>query len=179
MRRKKQLSDDDVELFRSAVGPVTPLQNDRIRPERGRPEPVPRKTLEDERQVLKDMLSDDPNDCDLETGEELWFARAGTQQRLMRRLRRGQFSVGAELDLHGMTVADARDALAEFLKECRRSRARCVRIVHGKGLGSRHGRPVIKAKLDRWLRMRDEVVAFSSARPIDGGTGAVYVLLKR
>lgn len=167
-----------MELFRQSVGRITRLHDDRIRPPGSKPAPVPKQTLEDEQQVLRDMLSDDPGHVDLETGEELIFVRTGVQPRLLKKLRRGQFSVGSELDLHGMTVTEARDSLAAFLKECRSLGVRCVRIVHGKGLGSRDGRPVIKAKLDRWLRLRDEVVAFSSARPIDGGTGAVYVLLK-
>jgi DNA-nicking Smr family endonuclease len=124
------------------------------------------------------MLLDDPVEREVETGDELIYLRPGIGSGVLRKLRRGQFSVGAELDLHGKTVSEARDALALFLKESQTFGIRCVRIIHGKGLGSRHGRPVIKGKLDRWLRMRDEVIAFSSARPIDGGTGAVYVLLR-
>ena len=174
----KDITDDDVELFRKSVGTVTRLRDDRVRPEQPRPRPVPAQTLKDEQRVLKDMLSDDPYDAELETGEELLFTRTGASARLLKKLRRGQFSVEAELDLHGMTVADAQEALSRFLKECQTFRVRCVRIIHGKGLGSRGGRPVIKSKLDRWLRLRDDVVAFSSARPVDGGTGAVYVLLK-
>ncbi len=178
MGNRREISAEDMALFRSEVDGVAPLGNDRVRPHAARPRPVPRQTLHDEQQVLKDMLSDDPADMDLETGEELLFARTGTRPKLLRKLRRGQFSVGDEIDLHGMSVAEARDALSVFLKECRRHSVRCVRVIHGKGLGSPQGRPRIKGKLDRWLRLRDEVIAFSSARPVDGGTGALYVLLK-
>ena len=129
--------------------------------------------------MLDELNAADPWDTDVETGEELLFVRAGIQQKLLRKLRRGQFSIGAELDLHGSTVAEAQTLLAEFLAECRLRGVRGVRIIHGKGLRSPGGRPVIKGRLDRWLRHRDEVVAFCSARPVDGGTGALNVLLKR
>ena len=101
------------------------------------------------------------------------------QQKLLKQLRRGQLTITAELDLHGYIVADARIALTEFLTDCRRHGDRCVRIVHGKGHGSRQKLPVLKNKVNTWLQQRDEILAFCSARPADGGTGAVYVLLKR
>lgn len=171
------LSQEDVELFRTEVTDVQPLGHDRAPPHTLRPPPVPFRTMEDEHNVLADMLSDDTDLTDLETGDELLFARDGVPRKTMRKLRRGQYSVEAELDLHGMSVAQARDALSVFLKECQTLNTRCVRIIHGKGLGSRHGVPIIKGKLDRWLRLRKDVVAFSSARSVDGGRGAVYVLL--
>ena len=101
------------------------------------------------------------------------------QQAILRKLRRGQFQVGAALDLHGMTVATARDALAAFLQHARRDSLGCVRIIHGKGKRSHHRGPVLKQKINHWLRQRDEVLAFCSARPMDGGTGAIYVLLRK
>ena len=174
----KDITDDEVELFRKSVGAVNRLRDDRVRAARARPRAIPQNTLRDEQSIIKDMLSDDPFDREVETGEELIFSRPGTSSRLLKKLRRGEFSVGAEFDLHGKTVAESQQALSHFLEECRTFNIRCVRIIHGKGLGSPDGRPVIKSKLDRWLRLRDDVVAFSSARPIDGGTGAVYVLLK-
>ena len=170
--------DDAPELFRREMRDVRRIEGDRVAPQRRRPRAQPLKTLEAERQVLVDMLSDEHWPEDVETGEELVYLKPGLQSRLLQRLRRGHFAVNAELDLHGMNVAEARDALADFLRACALRDHRCVRIVHGKGRGSRHGRPVIKGKVDRWLRLRDEVVAFCSARPVDGGTGAVYVLLR-
>ena len=128
--------------------------------------------------MLRELLQDHLDPAELETGEELSFLRPGLQQKLLRKLRRGQFSVAAELDLHGMTANEAYAAVGEFLKRARTRNARCVRIIHGKGNGSLHKLPVLKAKIGGWLRRRDEVLAYCSARPVDGGTGAVYVLLK-
>jgi DNA-nicking Smr family endonuclease len=173
------LDPQDRELFRRAVGPVKRLHCDRVEPRGSPPAPIPRFTQADERQVLADMVSDCFEPADLETGEELYYRGEGVQQAVLRKLRRGQFQVGAVLDLHGMTVVSAREALVEFLHEVRRGNLSCVRIIHGKGNGSRHRGPVLKQKINHWLRQRDEVLAFCSARPVDGGTGAIYVLLRR
>jgi len=139
---------------------------------------VPQQRLLDDAAVVQEMFSDGLDPADLETGDELLFVRGGLQHNVLRKLRRGQYSIGAELDLHGFTAADARQALALFLHACRERRVRCVRIIHGKGNGSLHRLPVLKGKVNHWLQQRDEVLAFCSARPMDGGTGAVYVLLK-
>lgn len=175
----RQVDDEDAALFRDAVGPVTRLPQHKIAPSRNRPRPHPHQTLQEQQQVLRDSLYGELHALDVQTGDELSFIRPGLQYRLLRKLRRGHFSVGAELDLHGMTVPVAQMELTAFLKNARAQGIRCVRIIHGKGLRSHQGRPVLKGSLDRWLRVRDEVIAFSSARPVDGGTGAVYVLLKR
>ncbi|MFO1371946.1 MAG: Smr/MutS family protein [Candidatus Competibacteraceae bacterium] len=173
------LDPRDRDLFRQAIGPVKPLHCDRIEPVLTHPAPFPRFTLADEQQVLADMVSDYFEPAELDTGEELYYRRDGVQQAVLRKLRRGQFRVGAVLDLHGMTVATAKDALATFLRGAHRESLSCVRIIHGKGNGSRHRGPVLKQKINHWLRQRDEVLAFCSARPMDGGTGAIYVLLRR
>ena len=175
----RHLKDEDVALFRDAVGPVTPLPQHKVAPSGDRPGPHPQQSLLAQQQVLREALHGPPTAMDVQTGDELSFIRPGLQYRLLRKLRRGSFSVGAELDLHGMTVPVAHSELTAFLKKARTRGVRCVRIIHGKGLRSRQGRPVLKHSLDRWLRLRDDVIAFSSARPVDGGTGAVYVLLKR
>jgi DNA-nicking Smr family endonuclease len=177
--KKKQPSDEDVELFRAAVKRVTRLQHRGATLPRRRPPPVPRQTLADEERVLQDALSLEFDPEDVEFGDELHYARPGLQRGVMRKLRRGQFSVRAELDLHGLTVAEAHEALGDFLSACRIRDQQCVRIIHGKGHSSPAKRPVLKGRLNGWLRQRDEVLAFCSARPIDGGTGAVYVLLRR
>ena len=179
MTKHREPSDEEKELFRSAVGPVKRLRHDSISQVKGRPAPTPVQTRLDEQHVIKDMLFEERDPADMETGEELLYARPGLQHGVMRRLRRGQLCVTAALDLHGMTAELARRAVAEFLREARLAGNRCVRIIHGKGRGSRLGQPVLKRKLDHWLRQREEVLAFCSARPVDGGTGAVYVLLKR
>lgn len=179
MTDKYEISAEDVALFRREAGPVRPVPHQKIAATRPRPAPEPRSTQVDEAQVLRDMLSDEYDPADLETGEEPLYARPGLQHNLLRKLRRGQFSIGAELDLHGMTVPVARASLAGFLAECLKSNIRCVRIIHGKGNGSPQRQPVLKTKVAVWLRQRNDVLAFCSARPVDGGTGAVYVLLKK
>ena len=176
---KKSDPATDEELFRQQMQDVRPISQDKISPYREQQPARPIMREEDEKQVLKDMLSD-PVDFDtLETGEELLFCRSGVQHNLMRKLRRGQISIEAELDLHRMTSDQARQATAQFLTDILASGKRCVRLIHGKGKGSFNKMPVLKHKLNHWLRQRDEVLAFCSARKVDGGTGAVYVLLKK
>ena len=166
--------EDEAELFRESVKGVRRLAHGRAQPYRKRPRPIPKQRLEDEARVREEMLAIDPDVAEVETGDELSFARPGVQHGLMRKLRRGQYAVGAELDLHGMTAAEARGALADFLAACRASGTHCVRIIHGKGLSSPGRRPVLKARLNAWLQHIDEVLAFCSARPRDGGTGFLF-----
>ncbi len=177
MAPPNDIDENDRRLFRDAVAEVRPLENDRIDPVDKRPPPRPQQTRLDEKRVLDDLLGEHPESGELETGEELWFARPGVQHRTLRKLRQGQFSVAAELDLHGMTVEQARQVLGRFLNWASTQPSRCVRIIHGKGRRSPKG-PVLKHKVYRWLRQRDEVLAVCSARRQHGGTGAVYVLLK-
>lgn len=174
------VSSDDAEQFRKAMTGVRRLEADDrawLRP----PPPSPRahQTEAEERRVLQDLLSDAVDPADFEIGDELLFHRAGLQQPVLRKLRRGHYAVEGELDLHGHTVPDARHALTDFLAECGRRGRRCVRIIHGKGKRSPDKQPVLKVQVNHWLRQRNEVLAFCSARPVDGGTGAVYVLLRR
>ena len=171
--------DDDFELFRKSLDGVTPLTPDRVEPARKRLAPVPGQRLADNANVVRELEEAAPYWDDNEMGDELWFARPGLQHKTLKRLRRGQYSISETLDLHGQTVEEARSILNEFLADCRARGIRGVKIIHGKGLRSPGGRPVLKSKLDAWLRRRDEVVAFCSAPPNDGGTGAAYVLLKR
>jgi DNA-nicking Smr family endonuclease len=171
---------DDAALFRAAVADVTPLHTEETaRTGKARPAPIPRQRLRDEAEVLDDSLSDHWDPADMETGDELFHVRDGLPSTTLRRLRRGAFSIAAELDLHGYTLDQARAALTQFLQDAPRRVNCCVRIIHGKGYGSPQGKPVLKNMLNRWLRQRDDVVAFCSALPRHGGTGALYVLLKR
>jgi DNA-nicking Smr family endonuclease len=176
---KKKVSDDDAVLFHEAMHDVKPLICDKVPIAHSHVMPFPKQRHLEEDAVRHDMLSDSFDPAELETGEELLFVRPGIQRSVLGRLRRGQFSIMGELDLHGMIVSVARSAVADFLRSCQMNNIRCVRIVHGKGCGSHQKRPVLKTKLNKWLRQRDEVLAFCSARPVDGGTGAVYVLVKR
>lgn len=170
---------DETGDFREAVGPVRPVRHDRAVIRRPRPRPVPRKRQEDERAVVDELLTHPWDPAALETGEELIHARPGVQQRVLRRLRRGQYSVGAELDLHHMNAEAARESLGAFIEESRRRMLTCIKVIHGKGLRSKADGPVLKRLVSHWLRRHPAVLAFASARPNDGGTGAVYVLLKR
>lgn len=169
----------EADLFREAVGPVRPVRHQRAVIERPRPRPVPRQREADERAVVDELLNHAWDPASLETGEEMFFARPGIQKRVLRRLRRGQYSVGDELDLHSMNAEAARRALGNFLSEARGRMLSCVKVIHGKGLRSRHEGPVLKRLVNHWLRRNPSVLAFASARANDGGTGAVYVLLKR
>ncbi len=166
--------------FLAAVADVTPLPApNRVQHVRSKPKPLARQRLKDEQQVMRDALTD-PFDWDaaVALGDELLFARPGVPTAALRKLRRGNWVLRAELDLHGMTGEEARIAVAAFLSHCMRRDIRCVRVIHGKGLGSRNREPVLKHKLRHWLMQRDEVLAFCQARAVDGGAGAVVVLLK-
>jgi DNA-nicking Smr family endonuclease len=179
MSKSGKLSTEEKALFRAAVADAVPLKHERVLIQGQRPSPIPRQRLRDEEQVLDDMLSDCLDPSELETGEELLFCRPGLQHNVLRKLRRGQYSVGAELDLHGMRVTEARQALTLFLQHALASNIKVARIIHGKGNGSLNKQPVLKGKVNHWLQQRIEVLAFCSARPVDGGTGAIYVLLRR
>jgi DNA-nicking Smr family endonuclease len=166
-------TDDDTALFRRELAEVQPLKQDRVDPHRRKPRPIPLQLDLPADDELRELYSDQ----EIETGEVLLFSRPGLQKRVVQDLRRGRMEVGLELDLHGLTVAYARQLLQELLRECRHRDVRCVQIIHGKGKSS-EDQPVLKHKLNLWLRQREEVLAFCSARPRDGGTGAVYVLLR-
>ena len=166
-------------MFREHVGKVRPVKQDRIAPHRSKPPPVAEQSQRDAEAVMKSLLSDEYDPADIETGEELLYVRPGLQHMVIRKLRRGQYAIEAELDLHGCTVPQAREALNTFLRNARALGKRCVRIIHGKGKSSEGKMPVLKGKVNVWLRQKDEVMAFCSAIPRDGGTGAAYVLLRK
>ena len=176
--RKKQ--DAEKNLFQRAAGKVEPLRS------HGRvhhpPEPVApiaaQRQLDDQR-VLKESISDEFDTSTLlETDEALSFRRPGVGIDVARKLRRGYWSIQGEIDLHGLRTDDAREALASFLRDAVRQGLRCVRVVHGKGLGSPGKTPVLKGKVHGWLVQKNEVLAFVQARGDEGGAGAVVVLLK-
>ena len=171
------IKEEDRELFRAAVRDVRPLGQARRAPERERRRPRAASRRADDAQVLADSLAFDAHDLDVESGEELAFRRDGVAITVLRRLRRGDYAVRDEIDLHGMTQDEARAALGAFLAESALHGRRCLRIIHGKGLGSGHRGPVLKSAVNRWLRRHGAVRAFCSARRNDGGTGALYVLL--
>ena len=174
-RRHDPIDADDAALFREAVKGVRPLNDGgRHAPPRAAPSPRPRQHELDEQEALRESREGPLPDV----GDELHYRSDGIQDGVFRRLRRGAYRVGAELDLHGMRWDEAKVAMVRFLAAARDADARCVRIIHGKGLRSKGDGPGRKHRLDGWLRQRSEVLAFSSARREDGGTGAVYVLLR-
>lgn len=168
----------DHELFMQAALGAVPLHFAHYPHPRHPPSPWPRQRHLDEARIMAEAMTDFWPWDELETGEELLFMRPGIQHESLRKLRRGEWVIQAELDLHGLASDAARLAVAEFLHACRARNKRCVRIIHGKGLGSRNREPVLKLKLKNWLAQRDEVLAFCQARPTDGGSGAALVLLK-
>lgn len=177
---KPKSQPDGAVLFRRAVADVVPLPpSGRADIARPRPKPIAHQRQADERQVLVDALSD-PWDWEaaVSTGEEMLYSRPGVPTAAFRKLRRGGWVIRGELDLHGHTGDEARIALAAFLNRCMLEDRRCVRIIHGKGHGSKNRLPVLKNKVRHWLMQREDVLAFCQARTVDGGAGAVIVLLK-
>ncbi len=168
------------ELFVRAAGVVQAL------PDKGRttsrklpPEPVPRQHLKDERAALHETLSDEFDVSTLlDIDDQLSFRRPGIGSDVTRKLRQGHWSIQRQLDLHGLRSDDARQTLAAFVRDACQQGIRCIRVVHGKGLGSPGKAPILKNKVHSWLVQKNEVLAFVQAKPADGGAGALVVLLK-
>ncbi len=179
MKKSSGISEEDSALFRKSVADAMPLKQDSFIAEKPRPKAHPSKTEADNLAVIEEMSAADFDSSLLERGDELLYTSPGVQNNILKKLRRGQYKIEAELDLHGMTVDSAKIALTDFLKQCTTRSQHCVRIIHGKGLGSINKQPILKNKLNQWLQKTDIAQAFCSARPADGGTGAIYLLLKR
>ena len=166
-------------LFVNAAGRVNPLPDKRHAPSnKVKPEPIARQTQLDVQAVLIEAISDEFDVGTLmESDEHMSFRRPGIGTDVTRKLRRGDWSIQRQLDLHGLRRDDAREALSHFIREAHRHGIRCVRVVHGKGLGSPGKAPVLKSKVQSWLVQKKEVLAFVQAKPADGGAGALVVLL--
>ena len=174
-----QAANSNANLFQAAVKNTRPLNIDVPFTEKIYPKPIAKQFIRDEKQALRDSLSDNFYPAhELESGEELLYLRTGQSPDVLSKLRRGFWVVQAQIDLHGLISDEAREYVAEFLSSCKKRNIRCVRIVHGKGLGSRNREPVLKHMLRNWLMQKDEVIAYAQAKPEDGGSGAVIVLLK-
>ncbi|MCH8101446.1 MAG: Smr/MutS family protein [Proteobacteria bacterium] len=173
------MTDEDAE-FRRAMSGAKPLKGSERAPHvKPKPRAKARFARADERAVLAESLEDDLDVIEQDSGGALRFQRQHVGRRTMRKLARGGYSVQDEIDLHGMTLAEAKPRLADFIDYSTTQGKLCVRVVHGKGLGSGERGPVLKNAVNRWLRNWDSVLAFVSTRQVDGGTGAVYVLLQR
>lgn len=178
-RERRERADRERRLFEHSIGPVRPLSA----PPRAEhapplPQPVPVQRQRDEAAVMREALSDEFDvETLLHTDEQLSFRRPGIGADVSARLRAGHWSIQRQVDLHGLRTDDAREALGRFITESHRAGLRCVRVVHGKGLGSPGRMPVLKGRVLRWLVQKMEVLAFVQARPAEGGAGALVVLL--
>nr|WP_198980185.1 Smr/MutS family protein [Herbaspirillum sp. ASV7] len=181
-QRQAAQAREEANLFRNSVGQVAPLRPktaDKAHHAPVPPAPIARQHLADEQAALLESLSDEFTvETLMDSDENLSFARPGVGSDVLGKLRRGNWVIQAQLDLHGYRRDQAREALGEFLRQSRRRGLRCVRVIHGKGLGSVNKEPVLKHKVRNWLAQKDEVMAFCQARAADGGAGALVVLLK-
>lgn len=182
MRKRREdsqidVSGDDAALFRSAIGPVRELPPAPTPPPKPKPRPLPRMAARDEMQARHEFRHSPAADL-LEAGDALSYRRDEVSPRVLQRLRRGEYSAQDEIDLHHSDAGQAEVLLRGFLKDSRQAGLGCVRIVHGKGLHSDSGVPVLKNLVDRILRQRADVLAYHSAPAAQGGHGAVLALLK-
>ena len=170
----------EANLFRLTIGDIAPVDHkDRVVLEQPKPMPLPIKRWEDDQDVLIASMSDEMDvERLLDTDDQLSFKRNGIGPETIKKLRKGHWVIQEQLDLHGYRVDEAREAVAEFIRDCVRHDIRCIRIVHGKGLGSAGRESVLRDKVRRWLVQKEEVLAFCQATPKEGGAGAVLVLLK-
>ena len=166
-------------LFMRAVGKVAPIANqERVWSPPQRPSTRPLQQDLDDEAVMHESMSDDFDISTLlDADDQLSFRRPGIGTDITRKLRKGEWSIQGQIDLHGLRSDEARNAMGQFIRDAKRMGWRCVRVVHGKGLGSPGKEPVLKSKVQRWLVQKNEVLAFVQAKPSDGGGGALLVLL--
>ncbi|MGH1542079.1 MAG: Smr/MutS family protein [Arenicella sp.] len=167
----------DKESFHNMIGSVSPLKQNRITPYQRPLDPVPKQRLADDKRVMAELLDASDETVSYESGDELKYLKQGYPRKLLNKLRRGDYSIQGELDLHGMIAREAKPAVHEFINECAHNDVSAIRIVHGKGLHSPDKRPVLKSLLLGWLSKNQFVIAVCSTPGNDGSTGAVYVLL--
>jgi len=173
MSGKKDIDEDELALFREAVGDVVAQAGEKTEPYRKKRPPRPLNLSDGEKD------GDELADLSIDTPEFFEFRRPGIQHRVYQDLQRGLIPPEDSLDMHGMRVTEARTAFARFLKGALQRGQRCIRIVHGKGRGSEDRQPVLKQKTFQWLQQKEAVLAFVTAPRWDGGSGATYVLLSR
>lgn len=178
MKRKPPVAPADAELFRAAVGPLRPLPETPALPRQPPPVPVPRQHLRDEAEAVAASQAPDPAIAQMLAEGVLAWRRSHVTARVLARLKRGEFAVQDEVDLHGLHESAARRLLQAFLSNARRERWHCLRIIHGKGLSSERGESVLRPLVAHLLSQRNDVLAFASAPPNQGGSGATLVLLK-
>jgi DNA-nicking Smr family endonuclease len=174
---RKRLAEQD--LFTRAIGATQPLRRQApVSLAPAPPAPIPVQHQLDEKRVLHESLSDEFDVTTLlDADDAMSFRRSGIHTDVTRKLRAGEWSIQREIDLHGMRSDEAREALGAFMRTAHKQGVRCVRVVHGKGIGSPGRQPVLKAKVQRWLIQKSETLAFVQAKPAEGGAGALVVLL--
>jgi DNA-nicking Smr family endonuclease len=182
-RKRRELAEQrerEANLFRNSVGDVKPLNAaPRVLHPPAKPAPIAQQRIADDEAVMKESLSDEFSiETLLETDDALSYARPGVGPDVLRKLRSGGWVTQDQLDLHGLRVDQAREAIGQFIRDAVKRGVRCVRVIHGKGLGSMDKKPVLKSKVRNWLVQKEEVIAFCTARAADGGSGALMVLLK-
>jgi DNA-nicking Smr family endonuclease len=179
-QRRARQATADRDLFRQAAGQVQPLAAPPKAPlQTAKPQPLPIQRQRDEQAALQEALSDEFDSSTLlDTDEHLSYRRPGVGPDVTRKLRRGDWAIQAQVDLHGLRTDEARERLGQFIREAHKQGLRCVRVVHGKGLGSPGKTPVLKGRVQGWLAQKKEVLAFVQARPAEGGAGALVVLLQ-
>lgn len=179
-REREAQQAREANLFRDTVGDVRPLKSEpRAQAPVPRPLPIARQRIADDEAVLQESLSDEFSiETLLETDDTLSYTRSGVGPDVLRKLRGGAWVTQDQLDLHGLRTDQAREALGQFIRNSIKRGMRCVRIIHGKGLGSLNKKPVLKNKVRNWLVQKEEVIAFCQARAADGGSGALMVLLQ-
>lgn len=181
-KQSVKINEEELQSFRDEVANVRPLTSEkRIETVKSKPSPKPRNSqdyIESDQSTNLNMMSDPVDLRDAAVDDILFFARSGIQQKLQKKLKRGELPIEYELDLHGYNVIEAKTAIYEFFDECKKQHIRYVHIIHGKGYRSEQKIPVLKTHVAYWLPQHSDVLAFSSAQARDGGTGAIYVILK-
>lgn len=179
MSKKQQTKVSQSKLFQESLKGVKPIKNDRIdlyaHPKNTRPFKDKTDYTEDN---IRHTLSDQQETRSVSGEEFIFFAHTGLQLKTQKQLRQGKISIDDHLDLHGLSINEARELLLEFIDFAQQQKIRCVLLIHGKGYRADSDQPVLKNKINNWLRQHPAILAFSSAQPRDGGNGAVYILIK-
>jgi DNA-nicking Smr family endonuclease len=174
------MQDEDKNLFQKAVKNVKPLKikSKTIEIPVSKPKPIAKKLIEDEERVLLDSISDDYIYENIDSGYGLLYLRHGHSPDILNKLKKGYWVVQGSIDLHGMISQEAKSYIVNYIQDCKKRHIRCIRIIHGKGIGSKNKEPILRNKVKNWLAQKDEVIAYAQAPNYDGGSGAVIVLLK-
>ncbi|CAN5402950.1 Smr/MutS family protein [soil metagenome] len=179
MSNKPTITDADIALFRNTIGKVRPVKDDKVHLSSKQIKQTTKlpQASKSKNKTFNSPLSDQ-GAHDLKSDAIQYFARPNLEPHLLKTFRTGKIPIDAALDLHGLNVEQAGTILQKFIQHSYKQRYQCVCVIHGKGIRAAATYPIMKNHVDIWLRQFSEVLAFCSALPKDGGTGALYVLLK-